>query len=699
MNSKYLLLTILTTLCIVGLHQSTISGQADYPEYHVSPGQVADFELKAPFDFPLLKPLEQLEQERAQALSALPRPYKQNGEAVFEAQQKLDGLFDLLYKAAEDGNLRSLRDSAVKSGYQIDENSLRLATDPARLEPAHNAIKAALSEIYRIGVYGAAEGDDILLVTGNATQKQNKTRFFQLEQAKRKTVGGLRDPLAAGLLEDNAALLIKPNLVTDQEKLAELTKQAVDGVSLSSGEILRDEMIIRKNDRINETDLNKLRSLTEEYKNREIKKTPWQQLLSFMGLLMYAFAIVFAFNFHHSHTYAPDKKGTASPLTLDLGLLVLVALAAAMNIWLGLDNVLIPFAMVVIAAGILIGYEFGIIYTLCGILLICPFINWDIYAAVQISLSALLTLLLMRNHKSSHEYFRVWMYMFASLAFTGIAIALFKGSGLSAMLRNTGFALASSIVSVIGCAAIVAYYEKRWNRATKQVLLELLDFNHPLLKKLATSAVGTYHHSLIVGNLAERAAEAIGANPLLARVGSYYHDIGKLVHPDIFTENNEDSSQIHAQYQPGESANLIRDHVKEGTILAAKYKIPQPVVDILVQHHGRSSIRYFLNQAQQSGQEVDPTQFSYPGPLPQSKEAVLVMLADIVESTTKAKVIGGEEDIVKIIDDTVQRLIREGQIDEAPITLKEIRLAREAMVPVLESIYRKRLDYPEAKTD
>ncbi len=226
-------------------------------------------------------------------------------------------------------------------------------------------------------------------------------------------------------------------------------------------------------------------------------------------------------------------------------------------------------------------------------------------------------------------------------------------------------------------------------------MLNLLDFNHPLLKKLATIAPGTYHHSLIVGNLAERSAEAIGANALLARVGSYYHDIGKFSSPEIYTENNEDSSDYHSRLKPEQSAEAIRNHVQEGAVLAAKYHLPKEVADIILQHHGTSYIRYFLNAALKNDEVVDPNLFKYPGPLPQTREAAIVMLADVVESTTKAKDPSSDEEIEKIIADTVDRLIRDGQFEEAPITMKDLTTIKQEMTPILESIYRKRLDYPE----
>jgi membrane-associated HD superfamily phosphohydrolase len=172
-----------------------------------------------------------------------------------------------------------------------------------------------------------------------------------------------------------------------------------------------------------------------------------------------------------------------------------------------------------------------------------------------------------------------------------------------------------------------------------------------------------------------------------------------VINTEIFTENNEDSPQIHNNLNPKESAELIRNHVKEGILLAKKYKIPQPVIDIIRQHHGNSVIRYFYEKASQASEQLNKADYQYPGPLPKSKEAVLVMLADIVESTTKAKNIESEDDIAQIIDNAIARLIKEKQLDEAPITLKDLNLVKESFLPVLESIYRKRLDYPEPKKD
>jgi hypothetical protein len=328
-------------------------------------------------------------------------------------------------------------------------------------------------------------------------------------------------------------------------------------------------------------------------------------------------------------------------------------------------------------------------------MVVAPFINWESYTAIILLLSSMACLLLIRGQNAWHEYLMIWIYMVISSVLVIVSISIYKNDNLISIARSLGVGLISATASIAGIIMVVPYYERKWNRATKQTLLELLDFNHPLLKKLATEAVGTYHHSLIVGNLTERAAEAIGANPLLARVGSYYHDIGKVIHTDIYTENNSESSVLHDNMIPTASANMIRDHVSEGIILAKKYKIPQPVIDIIMQHHGDSVIRYFYEKEAKEKGTADRTAFQYPGPKPQSKEAALVMIADIVESTAKAKSIESEADIAKIIDDTINHLIKEKQFDESPITLKDLSVIKSLFIPVFGSIYRKRLDYPE----
>ena len=227
-------------------------------------------------------------------------------------------------------------------------------------------------------------------------------------------------------------------------------------------------------------------------------------------------------------------------------------------------------------------------------------------------------------------------------------------------------------------------------------LLELADPNHPLLKRLLMEAPGTYHHSLMVGNLAEVAARQIGGNALLARVGAYFHDVGKLKRPNFFKENQM-SENPHDRITPNLSTLVITSHTKDGEQLALKYKLPRAIRDIIVQHHGTTLVAYFYHKAKQGekGIEVKESNFRYEGPRPQSKEAAVVLLADSVEAAVRSlpdKTKGKIEGLIrKIIKDKLD----DGQLDNCDLTLNDMNEIANAFMTVLSGFFHERTEYPE----
>jgi len=233
-------------------------------------------------------------------------------------------------------------------------------------------------------------------------------------------------------------------------------------------------------------------------------------------------------------------------------------------------------------------------------------------------------------------------------------------------------------------------------------LLELSDFNQPLLRRMILEAPGTYHHSLLVSNLAEAATEAIGANSLLTRVGAYYHDIGKMVKPEYFTENQFHSGNVHDNLEPSMSRLVILNHVKEGIELARKYKLNPIIIDFIPQHHGTSIIHYFYQRALEEkteGENVTEEEFRYPGPKPQTRETAVVMLADSVEGATRAL----DDPTPQKIDEVVRKVINnrfiDGQLDECNLTLKDIERVSATFSRVLAAMHHSRVKYPEKKDD
>jgi hypothetical protein len=233
---------------------------------------------------------------------------------------------------------------------------------------------------------------------------------------------------------------------------------------------------------------------------------------------------------------------------------------------------------------------------------------------------------------------------------------------------------------------------------TAQTLLELADPNHPLLRRLSMEAPGTYAHTISVANLAEAVCNAIGANALLARVGVYYHDVGKIAKPHYFIENQPRGRNPHDKLKPAMSAAIVRSHVIEGLRLAEEYKVPATVRAFIAQHHGTQPISFFLDQARAADPDarVNATDFQYLGPKPQSRETAVVMMADSVESAARVLQDPTPERIRDLVDRIVGAKIDAGQLDECPLTLREIHTTREVLARVLSGMYHQRIDYPSA---
>jgi putative nucleotidyltransferase with HDIG domain len=229
-------------------------------------------------------------------------------------------------------------------------------------------------------------------------------------------------------------------------------------------------------------------------------------------------------------------------------------------------------------------------------------------------------------------------------------------------------------------------------------LTELSRPTHPLLRQLLLKASGTYHHTILVSNMAERAAAAIGADALLVRVGAYYHDIGKTVRPYFFAENIMDETSPHEKLDPLTSAQIIISHVKDGLDLAQKYHLPHPIQDFIREHHGRSLVKYFYMQAQrQAGpdESVAEQDFRYPGPNPQSKETSILLLADTCEAAVRAVRPGPREELEALVDRLIDERMMSGELDESELTFADLQKVRSVFLQVLQGVHHPRIVYPD----
>jgi putative nucleotidyltransferase with HDIG domain len=271
-----------------------------------------------------------------------------------------------------------------------------------------------------------------------------------------------------------------------------------------------------------------------------------------------------------------------------------------------------------------------------------------------------------------------------------------KLSPSGSILSLCGYGLFNGFISTILTIGLLPIFESLFDVTTDITLLELSDLNHPLLKRLSLEAPGTYHHSIIVGNLAEAGAKAIGANTLLSRVGAYYHDIGKVDKPEYFVENQMGAKSKHEKLTPSMSALILESHVKEGVELAEEVNLPQAVIDFIHQHHGTTVMRYFYNKALEQGAGRDlKDEYRYPGPRPHSKETAIVMLADAVEAASRVLEDPKPSRLKSLIKKIIDSKLQAGELSDSDLTFKELSAIEHAFLPVLISIFHPRVEYPE----
>ncbi|MGE5707412.1 MAG: HD family phosphohydrolase [Bacteroidota bacterium] len=264
-------------------------------------------------------------------------------------------------------------------------------------------------------------------------------------------------------------------------------------------------------------------------------------------------------------------------------------------------------------------------------------------------------------------------------------------------LLNGMWAAVSGVASAIIAIGVLPYIEGIFGITTVFKLMELANPSHPLLRQLLLKAPGTYHHCILVGNLGEAAAEALGADPLLVRVGAYYHDIGKIKRPYFFIENQLGMDNQHERINPRLSTLVITSHVREGLELAREHRIPKAVQDFISQHHGKSLVSYFYHQAIQSEnpKQVQEEHFRYPGPRPQTKETAIVMLADAVEASVRSLNRPTPEQIEAMVRKIVHSRLSDGELSESPLTLKEIETIIGTFNRILQGLYHTRIEYPD----
>lgn len=488
---------------------------------------------------------------------------------------------------------------------------------------------------------------------------------------------------------------VKPNMIIDEEATEEArqkAREAVEPVVYQQG-----QNIIREGDRITNSQVELLRSLglltDDHYDYSVYGGAVILTVLAMISLLMMLRLLM------------KDLLTDIRKLSVILIILVLCFGFASLATLLP-SLYIIPIALGMILGTVLIGYRAGIALTIPLALLFSGITSvassttfYDVVLIMANTLScgaATVWFLKGRPQRLRVLVSGVIAAVFSLIMIVGVK--LLTSAETLDMIKTGVWALAGSILSGVLAIALQPVFEGLFHLATPSRLLEITNPNQPLMKRLMLEAPGTYHHSIIVANLAEAAADKIGANTFLARAGAYYHDIGKLKRPGYFSENQRGGNP-HENTDPYVSAAILTSHTKDGALIAQKEHLPPEVMDIIVQHHGVTPVMFFYHKALQmaDGKHVDINDFRYAGPKPQTKEASIVMLADTIEAAVRSM----KDPTPKGIDQFIERLIRgkleDGQLSDCPLSLRDIDQICSAFSGILKGVYHERIEYPKVQ--
>jgi putative nucleotidyltransferase with HDIG domain len=495
----------------------------------------------------------------------------------------------------------------------------------------------------------------------------------------------------AALVRDIVSALLVPNSFYNAEKTEALRQEARQRVDPVQVTIARDEIVLRAGTIVTPADIEALEALG-------LRQTGWNWKDVRVALaLVFMLGIVFLYYIWREQPQIWSKgrvEWLLLPMTIPLFLVAArisvpahallpylfpyAALAMLLTVVLGLDIALVSMGFFVLLLGWLTGGSLELMtYAFC---------------------SALIGALRLRRGEHLSDF--AWAAVYVA-GVSVLVVATFRVVAGEYDLRGMSELSAAAVINGLTtmAVALIGIYlaGALLGIVTTLQLIEISRPTHPLLRQLLLKAPGTYHHTLIVSNMAERACEAVGADGQLARVGAYYHDVGKTIRPYFFIENRSDDVDPHARLDPYTSAQIIISHVEDGIALARKYHIPRRIIDFIPEHQGTLLVHYFYHQAiQQAGaaDQVEKAQFRYPGPKPQSRETGITMLADGVEATVRARHPGSLDEMAKIIAESVQSRVNSGELDDCGLTLADLKQIRRAFFDVLRGIHHPRINYP-----
>ncbi len=677
------IMTLILTWLIIS---TVISYEAAPKKYKLKVGEISQYDIQAPRDIEnTVKTRQNAEIKASELTRVVIAIDSANSDMLNGTYEYFDGFENLISEVNKAEDELTL-DDHIK------------AADPSGLY----SVLFKLEESQRQHVFSEEGQADLqklkslVIRTTLPALTEKKLMTEDMESERQKAIESVVERLGnedlEPIVEDVFKKVLKPNSRLDEEA-TRIQKDSFIERYLTENPVIiyKDERIISKDDVVTEDKFEVLKELN--YIDSEGKPDYLLFLAVFLiNLLLFILAMVYLRSFH------PKLYFDRNAIMLMCAVMLITTLFA----WTirefvpGFSYLLMPIFIAPVLMAIFLGIEpaitVNLLLTFSFALMVGGNYDFMLLSLLGGSCAAFFTVNATQRRKIS----------LAGIILGGLNILIIVFIGLidkrsvEDLINSGGLAFINGIFSIILAIGLLPFLESTFNVVTPLKLLELADPNHPLLKRLLMEAPGTYHHSLMVGNLAEMATREIGGNALLARVGAYFHDVGKLKRPHFFKENQM-ADNPHDKLTPNLSTLVITSHTKDGEELALKYRLPKIIRDIIVQHHGTTMVAYFYHKATKTEkvEELKEANFRYEGPVPDTREAAVVMLADSVEAAVRAmpdKTQGKMEGLVhKIIKDKLD----DGQLDRCDLTLKDLSIIADSFLQVLSGVFHERPEYPE----
>ncbi len=639
--------------------------------------------LVAPFDFPIYKPDQQVQRE----LDSI-----QSNSHLYFFHDSLIGN-EMIVAFTNDYN-------SIASSMGIGENI------SGRWAMTGHLIANVLEETYMLGIierHAVLEGvsmeqTSVMVVKDGLAEEHRLTALFTGRSAYEYVTAELEGATASSLVVLNRMNLndyLEPNIIYDEEMTLKVHQSALDEMTLSQGMVQSGQLIIARGELVTQSDFLIIESLRKEYEsNPNVGKN---YLVVYVGQLL-LITLIFLALFWFIYYFRKDILISRNQTIFTLGLIVvMVGLTRAASTHEAVSVYVIPFVLVPIFLKTFFDIRYALFVYMITLLLAGFWVPNSYQFVLMNFLAGLVGVFSLRSYYKRGILFYTAIFVMAAYAIIYIILTLLQEGDFSQINWINVLWIAGNGLLILTVYPLVFLFERVFGFLSDATLFELSDTNQPLLRALAEKAPGTFQHSMQVASLAEEAVMKVGGNSLLVRAGALYHDIGKTDNPQYFIENLHEGSNPHNEMDERSSAKVIIGHVPRGVEIAKKHGLNDKIIDFIRTHHGTGTVQFFYRTFINTNpdEEVDISEFTYPGPKPASKENAVLMMADSVEAASRTLKAYTRDTISDLVDNIVSRQEEEGQFSEADITFADITAIKEIFKNRLSNIYHSRIEYPE----